>query len=89
MSLFGKLFGKAKDDAAAPGGGTETYEGFTIIPEPIAEGGQHRICATIEKDGRQHRLIRADTLTSRDDAVTASVGKARQMIDEQGESLFD
>ena len=51
-------------------------------------GGEFRIAAVIEKDGRRHELIRADTLRDREAAVAASLGKARQIIDEQGESIF-
>lgn len=87
MSLLSRLFGGgggAKPPAAEP----ETYKGFTIHPEPIREGQVFRISARIEKDGRSHTLIRADTLADRDGAVTASLGKARQLIDEQGDRLF-
>ena len=84
MSIFKKLFGGGVAPEAEP----ESHNGFTIRPEPIRDGDQWRICAVIEKDGRTHRLIRADTMGDRGQAVEASVGKARQMIDEQGERLF-
>ena len=35
-----------------------------------------------------HQLIRADTRTSHDEAVEASVAKAKQAIDQLGETLF-
>jgi hypothetical protein len=37
---------------------------------------------------RTHELIRADTVTSPDEARALSLAKARQVIDEQGDSLF-
>ena len=71
----------------------ETYEGFTIIPEPAREGSQYRIGARIEKEiggeKKTHTLIRADTLGDHASAVTASINKARQVIDEQGDRLFN
>jgi hypothetical protein len=90
MSLFSRLFGGgASANEAEP----VAYEGFHIFPEPIREGSQHRIAARIEKDvggvPKTYQLIRADTLGDREFAVTASVNKAKQMIDEQGERLFD
>ena len=84
MSLFSKLFG----GGAAPEPERESYEGFTITPNPAREGGRFRIGATIEKDGKTHHLIRADVLETMDEANAASVRKAKQMIDEQGERLF-
>lgn len=85
MSILKKLFG----------GGTapeppkpETYKDFAITPNPANEGGRYRIGALIEKYGKSHQLIRADTLDDLESAMTASVNKAKQMIDEQGERLF-
>ena len=85
MSLLSKLFGGGK---SAPEAEPETYNGFTITPTPIAEGGRFRISARIEKDGKSHTLIRADVLEDLAAASEASLGKAKQMIDEQGDRLF-
>lgn len=85
MSLFSKLFGGG---GAAPEPETETYEGFTITPNPAREGGRFRVGATIEKDGQIHHLIRADMLETLDEANEASIRKAKQMIDEQGTGFF-
>lgn len=85
MSLLSKLFGGS---GSAPEPQKETYEGFTITPNPAREGSRYRIGASIEKDGQAHHLIRADMLESLDEANEASVRKAKQMIDEQGERLF-
>lgn len=90
MSWFGKLFGGGGEKAAtAP---SETYKDFEITPAPMKEGQGYRIAATITKsvDGVEkiHNLVRADTINDYDEAVKASIGKAKQMIDEQGERLF-
>jgi hypothetical protein len=85
MSFLKKLFGGG---ASAPETRSETYNGFTITPTPIREGSRFRISALIEKDGRTHTLIRADVLEDLAAASEASIGKAKQMIDEQGERLF-
>ena len=88
MSILKKLFGGGE----APKAATITYEGFAIYPEPIREGTSFRIAARIEKeiDGevKSHQLIRADTLESQSAASDASVNKAKQIIDEQGDALF-
>ncbi|SEM51240.1 hypothetical protein SAMN04488003_101375 [Loktanella fryxellensis] len=94
MSLWSRLLG-GRDDADT--GGNTTVEpvlhnGFRITPDPIREGSVHRIAAHIAKDidgvSRSHHLIRADTMADRDEAMSASIAKARQMIDEQGDALF-
>lgn len=85
MSLLSKLFGVG---GPAPAVEPVDYKGFSIVAEPISEGSQHRIAARIIKDGQEHHLIRADMFSDAQAASDASVAKAKQMIDEQGERLF-
>lgn len=91
MSLLKRLFGGGaapKQPDAAP----VDYEGFRIIPDPVSEDGGYRLAARIEAevDGetKVHHLIRADVIRDRDEAVSAAVRKAKQMIDTQGARLF-
>lgn len=88
MSLFPKLFGGKSPKTSEP----ETYEGFRIIVDPIKEGGTFRLAATIEKEVggelKSHRLIRADTFQSEEEARRFSLRKAQQMIDQMGDKLF-
>jgi hypothetical protein len=90
MSILSKLFG---------GGGTkppetksEEYNGFKITPQPMKEGSKYRIGALVEKEiggeMQSHTLIRADTLDDLQGANDASIGKAKQLIDQMGERLF-
>lgn len=93
MSLFKRLFGGGgKETPPAPAAPPESYKGFDIFAEPRREGDQYRVAARIEKDvdgtRKVHHLVRADTMAGFDDACTASVNKAKQMINEQGERLF-
>ena len=90
MSLFSRLFGgksSAKDAVAA----TE-YKEFRIIPELMPEGREFRLAARIEKEiegeTKVHQLIRADTIAGQEAVIAASIAKAKQMIDEQGDRLF-
>lgn len=86
MPFWSRLFGgKPAEEAVAA---SEEHKGFRITPKPLREGGQFRVAARIEKDGRVHELVRADTMTSLDEAKAMSLSKARQMIDEQGDRLF-
>ncbi|SIN82033.1 HlyU family transcriptional regulator [Vannielia litorea] len=85
MSLFGKLFGKGPPPPAPD---PEIHDGFAITPAPEKAPGGYRIGAIIEKDGKRHHMIRADVIASEEECVAASLRKARQMIDEQGDRLF-
>ena len=82
--MFRRLFGSKEPEHTQP----ETYKDFAIIPQPQKDAGGWRISALIEKDGKSHTLIRADVLNDHETAITASVNKAKQMIDEQGDRLF-
>ncbi|NCO87971.1 MAG: hypothetical protein GW886_15205 [Rhodobacterales bacterium] len=93
MSLLSRLFGgKSGGDAPASSGPAEEYKGYAITPAPIQSGGQYRVAARIEKtiDGtlRTHSLTRADTMASQEDAMAISLAKAKQVIDEQGDRIF-
>ncbi|MGB7336947.1 MAG: HlyU family transcriptional regulator [Salaquimonas sp.] len=90
MSFLKKLFGGgASKPAAMP---SEMHDGFVITPAPMSDGGQFRLCAEIRKeiDGemKTHTLIRADMFPSADQAAQASISKAKQMIQEQGDRIF-
>ena len=85
MSLFSKLFGGSSKSEQPS---SEDYNGFTIIEHPMPEGTQFRLSVRIEKDGKSHHLIRADTLGSQDAAHEAAVLKAKQLIDQMGDRLF-
>lgn len=87
MSLLSKLFGG--------GGGSEppkqeqvAYKGYTITPDPMRDGREFRLSAIIEKDGKSHHLIRAETLASSEAANDAAIAKAKQVIDQVGDRLF-
>lgn len=86
MPFWSRLFGSRPDAPAGPQG--EMYKDFLVTAAPIREGGQYRVAARIEKDGRRHDLIRADTMVSQDEAAAISLAKARQIIDELGERIF-
>jgi len=98
-TMLGKLFGGGRgdtpggdDDGAASADAVE-HDGYTIVPAPIKEGGQYRtagrILRTVDGEERQARFIRADNHADRQAAVDHSLGKARQIIAEQGVKLFE
>jgi len=91
MSLLSRLFGGSagpKTDADP-----ETFQEFRIYAEPQNSGGGFRIAARIEKDfggdTKTHQMIRADTCNSADEARELSIAKAKMLIEQQGETIFD
>ena len=91
MSILSKLFGGGGGEAQETK--PETYKGFSIIPTPVREGSRYRLSAKISKDidgeTKEHVLIRADVLDDVASANEAGIAKAKQVIDEQGDRLFN
>lgn len=96
--FFKKLFGGGDGGGSAGGSGggskyeAEPYEECLIIPAPQNSGGTWRIAGTITKeiDGEtlERPFVRADTFNTVDDAVQFTLQKGRQIIDQNGKSLF-
>ncbi len=55
--------------------------------------GGFRVAARIEKDiageTRTHHMVRADMCDSLDTALEVTTNKAKMLIDQQGNALFD
>jgi hypothetical protein len=88
-SRFGSGGAGASDEPAIPAVG---YKGYRIRPTPYRSKDQYQTAGTIENDTpegvKEHRFVRADTYHSRDDAIAFTVSKAKQIIDQQGDSIF-
>lgn len=88
------LTGQSGGEEQRPAGSDEpvAYEGLLIHPAPEREGQQWRIAGTItlqREDGDWERTFtRADTFATHEEAVTNSVRKGKQIIDERGSNLF-
>jgi hypothetical protein len=97
MSFWKSLFGGAAGASASANdehrSAPQEHKGFRIVATPYKEAGQHQLCGVISKeiDGetRERRFVRADRFASLDDAIAMTFLKARQIIDQQGERLFD
>ena len=93
--LFRDLFGRgAAADAPAKAETAATeYNGYLIRPALRRQGSGWLIAGSITKaypDGvREHQFIRADTFTDHADGVLFCIQKAKQIIDEQGDRIFD
>jgi hypothetical protein len=91
MSFWSALLGRGAGEAAKAPEPVE-YKGYVIRAAPYKSEGQYQTAGTIECEvggvHQEHRFVRADAFASYDDAVTFTLGKARQMIDLQGERIF-
>ena len=96
-SLWTRLAGAGADAEAggdAPRLEAVEYKGYRIRPAPYPATGGYQTAGVIEKDAsdgsvKEHRFVRAETHPSRDDAAAFAVQKGRQIIDQQGERIFD
>jgi len=97
MSFLKTLFGfgarSSAEGEAQPAGEPVEYNGFTIRAAPYLSEGQYQTAGIIEKEigglRKEHRFIRADRHASLDDAVAFTLQKARQIVDQVGERMFD
>ncbi|MGF1734517.1 HlyU family transcriptional regulator [Photobacterium satsumensis] len=92
MGFFSKLFGFSKQETKAANVEPIEYEGYLIYPEPKAEGGQFRIAGRICKhfgdEVKTHMFVRSDLLSSKADAESFMVNKAKMFIDQTGDKMF-
>ena len=94
-SFFRRLGGSGGDEtpSSAPVGDPVEYRDYVIRATPKREGGHFYTAGTITKnfpDGpKEKRFIRADTHTSTHSAREHAITKAKQIIDEYGDKIFD
>jgi hypothetical protein len=94
MSFWKSLFGGGgKSETEGKPGAPVEYNGFVIRAAPYKAEGQYQTAGTVEKEvngvRKEHKFIRADRHASYEDAVEFSLSKARQIVDQQGERVFD
>jgi hypothetical protein len=91
MSFLSALFG-GREAISGKAPEPVDYKGYLIRAEPFKTAGQFQTAGVIEREiggvKKEHRFIRADAFAAYDDAVTFTLNKARQMVDLQGERMF-
>lgn len=92
MSILKRLFGGGDGGAKAATATGEEYAGFMIYAAPVKEAGGYRVSARIEKEIegelKTHQMIRADVVSSHEEAMTTTTLKAKSLIDQQGDAIF-
>jgi hypothetical protein len=93
MSFWNALFGRRSAAETAKISDPVEYKGFVIRAAPYKNNGGYQTAGVIEGEingvRKEHRFIRADSYASYEDAVNFTLSKARQIIDLQGERIFD
>ena len=94
MSFWKNLFGGGGSSAPKEpeSGDSESYKGFTITAKFMPVGSEYQLAGVIEKeiDGetKGYECVRAVRVSSRVDVQSFALAKGRQIIDEQGNTLF-
>jgi len=98
MSFLKSLFG-GRSAAEGGGGGKEIlgdpvdYNGFIIRAAPFKSDEQYQTAGIVAKNvsgvRKEHRFIRADRHNTLNDALEFSLVKAKKLVDELGERMFD
>jgi hypothetical protein len=91
--LWTRLTGAGEpSQASEPAAEAVEYKGFRIRSAPYPAKGQFQTAGVIEKDfetgTKEHRFVRAETHSSKDDAAAFALAKGKQIIDEQGDRIF-
>ncbi len=97
MSFLKRLFGGDSAESVDPGAAKPAkqieHKGFTISATPYKQDGQFQTCGVVSKEIggvlKEHRFVRADRFSGLDDAVDVALKKGQQIIDEQGDRIFD
>ncbi len=93
MSFWSALFGGGGGAKAAKVSDPVEYKGYVIVAAPYKNNGHYQTAGSIAREiggvRKEHRFIRADAYATYDDAVTFTVNKARQIVDLQGDRMFD
>jgi hypothetical protein len=93
MSFWKTLFGGKAAESAPPASAPVEYKGFVIRSAPFQENGRYQTAGVIEKEiagvRKEHHFIRADSHASLEVATEFTLAKARQIIDQMGERIFD
>ena len=94
MSFWKRLFGLGGSGGASGSFANETreYDGHVIHAEPVKDNGQWRLAGVITKEiggvSKEHRFVRADLFSSKEEAEQFAFVKAQLIIDQSGEGIF-
>ena len=93
MKFLKSLFGADKGEPQSAAADAVEYQGYSIQPTPKNPGAgwttEGIVSKEIDGETRTHHFIRADTSSDADSAAQLMISKARVMIDQVGDGIFD
>lgn len=93
MSFLKKLLGLGGGDKPTASSAREDYKGYAIEAAPYPAEGQYQVAGVIAKDiegvRKEHKFVRADRFASKEEAASFCLVKARQIVDQNGDRMFD
>jgi hypothetical protein len=88
MAFWSKWFSSSEGAAETGAVKTLEYKGYVIDAIPYKDGGQWQLAGRISKEGREHKFVRADKFTSKEEAADIAISKGQLIIDQSGDQLF-
>lgn len=88
MAFWSKWFSSSESTTSAGPAKSLEYKGYVIDAMPYKDGGQWQLAGRISKDGKEHKFVRADKFTSKEEAADIAISKGQLIIDQSGESIF-
>ena len=90
--FFSKLFGGSSAGSTSAKEHMQKIGEYTVYATPRKEGAQYRLAGRIEHEVGGQKMVRtfvrADLFASEDDTVETTFRKAKQIIDQNGPTLF-
>lgn len=89
-----RIFGGGADNENAPKATEpdDVYKGVEVFAQPVKDEGQWRVAGLMRKSAGgetiERRFMRADLLPDEASAKTTALGKARLIIDQNGDGLW-
>lgn len=88
MAFWSKWFSSSESTTPAGPAKSLEYKGYVIEAVPYKDGGQWQLAGRISKDGKEHKFVRADKFTSKEEAADIAISKGQLIIDQSGDRIF-
>jgi hypothetical protein len=88
MAFWSKWFASSEGAAVVGAVKTLEYKGYVIDAVPYKDGGQWQLAGRISKDGKEHKFVRADKFTSKEEAADIAISKGQLIVDQSGDRIF-
>ena len=90
MAFWSKWFSSAPAGAAGDSKSAKSleYKGYLIEATPYKDGSQWQLAGRISKDCMEHRFVRADKFSDKDEAADIAISKGQLIVDQSADRMF-